>query len=143
MDVTEPYHPDDDTLRKILDEGRTIAVVGLSSNEDRPSHGVGRYLKEQGYRVIPVHPKEEQVLGEKAYPTLADVPEPIDIVDVFRRAEDTPEVAREAVGTGAKVLWLQEDIVSDEARKIGEDGGMQVVMGICIKKTRQRLGMGD
>jgi hypothetical protein len=141
MDVTEPYHPDDDTLRKILDEARTIAVVGLSSRDDRPSHGVGRYLKENGYRVIPVHPKEEQVLGEKAYPTLADVPEPIDLVDVFRKAEDTPEVAREAVETGAKVLWLQEDIVSDEARQIAEDGGMQVVMGICIKKTLQRLDL--
>jgi len=139
--VTEPYHPDDDTLRKILDEARTIAVVGLSSREDRPSYGVGRYLKENGYRVIPVHPKEEQVLGEKAYPTLADVPEPIDLVDVFRKAEDTPEVAREAVETGAKVLWLQEDIVSDEARQIAEDGGMQVVMGICIKKTLQRLDL--
>ena len=139
--MTEPYHPDDDTLRKILDEARTIAVVGLSSRDDRPSHGVGRYLKENGYRVIPVHPKEEQVLGEKAYPTLADVPEPIDLVDVFRKAEDTPEVAREAVETGAKVLWLQEDIVSDEARQIAEDGGMQVVMGICIKKTLQRLDL--
>ena len=139
--MTEPYHPDDDTLRKILDEARTIAVVGLSSRDDRPSHGVGRYLKENGYRVIPVHPKEEQVLGEKAYPTLADVPEPIDLVDGFRKAEDTPEVAREAVETGAKVLWLQEDIVSDEARQIAEDGGMQVVMGICIKKTLQRLDL--
>lgn len=139
--MTEPYHPDDDTLRKILDEAQTIAVVGLSGREDRPSHGVGRYLKEHGYRVIPVHPKEEQVLGEKAYPSLADVPEPIDVVDVFRRAEDTPDVAREAVDTGAKVLWLQEDIVSDEARQIAEDGGMQVVMGICIKKTHQRLDL--
>lgn len=137
--MTEPYHPDDEQLRSIIDEAQTIAVVGLSSDPERPSHDVGRYLKESGYRIIPVHPKEEQVLGEKAYPSLADVPEPIDLVDVFRKPEATPDVAREAVETGAKVLWLQEDIVNDEARRIAEEGGMKAVMGICLMKTHRRL----
>jgi len=138
-DVT-PHHPGDEGLRRILGENKTVAVVGLSSKPDRPAYGVAQYLKEHGYRIIPVHPREEQVLGEKAYPSLQEVPEPIDIVDVFVRADNTPEVAKNAVDVGAKVLWLQEDIVNDEARTIAEEGGLEVVMGICIKKTHARLG---
>jgi predicted CoA-binding protein len=137
-DVT-PHHPGDEDLRRILEESKTIAVVGLSSKPDRASNEVAAYLKEHGYRIIPVNPKEEQVLGERSYDSLGEIPEPVDVVDVFRRAEDTPPVAKEAAQIGAKVLWLQEDIVSDEARKIAEEGGLDVVMGICIKKTRQRL----
>lgn len=137
-DVT-PHHPGDEGLKRILDENKTVAVVGLSSKRDRPAYGVASYLKEHGYRVIPVHPREEQVLGEKAYPSLQEVPEPIDVVDVFVRADNTPPVAKDAVDVGAKVLWLQEDIVNDEAREIAEEGGLEVVMGICIKKTHARL----
>jgi uncharacterized protein len=128
-------------LRSLLGEAHTIAVVGLSSNPDRPSYEVAEYLQEHGYRIVPVNPQESEVLGERAYPTLADVPEDIriDVVDVFRRAEHTPAVAREAVAIGAKVLWLQEGIVNEEAARIGQEAGLHVIMGVCIKKTRQRL----
>jgi hypothetical protein len=138
---TSPYAPSDATLRSILDEARTIAVVGLSSKPDRDSHGVSLYLQRRGFRVVPVNPNETEVLGEKAYASLLDVPTDvaIDIVDVFRRAEETPPVAEQAVRAGAKVLWLQEGIVNDDARRIGEDAGLTVVMGLCIRTTRERL----
>ena len=137
----QPYTPSDATLRLILDEARTIAVVGLSSKPERDSHGVSRYLQRRGYRVVPVNPNETEVLGETAYPSLLDVPTDvaIDIVDVFRRAEETPSVAEQAVRSRAKVLWLQEGIVNDEARRIAEEGGLTVVMGLCIRTTRERL----
>jgi predicted CoA-binding protein len=138
---TSPYAPSDATLRSILDEASTIAVVGLSSRPDRESHGVARYLQRRGYRVVPVNPNETEVLGEKAYPSLLDVPTDvaIDIVDVFRRAEATPPIAEQAVRAGARVLWLQEGIVNDEARRIAEEGGLTVVMDRCIRTTRARL----
>ncbi|HJP67003.1 MAG TPA: CoA-binding protein [Actinomycetota bacterium] len=141
VDFPEPYAPDDTKLRSLLDETRTIAVVGLSSKPWRDSLGLARYLQDAGYRIIPVNPKETEVLGEQAYPTLADVPEPIDMVDVFRRADQTPDVARDAVAVGAKSLWLQLDIVSDEARAVAEEGGLDVVMGLCIKVEHRRLGI--
>jgi predicted CoA-binding protein len=128
------YAPDDRELRSIVGDARTIAVVGLSSDPGRVSNRIAQYLQRKGYRVIPVNPNETEVLGQKSYPTLRDVPldEPIDVVDVFRRSEHTPEVARDAVAAGAKVLWLQSGIVNDEARQIAEDGGLDVVMGVCI-----------
>ncbi|HZD04497.1 MAG TPA: CoA-binding protein [Longimicrobiales bacterium] len=141
-DVT-PYHPDDDGLRRIYEESRTIAVVGLSGKPERDSHRVASYLQRHGYRIIPVNPKEEQVLGERSYDSLSEIPEPVDVVDVFRRAEHTPPIAKEAVDIGAKVLWLQEGIVNDEAREIAEEGGLQVVMGICMMVTHRRLGIGS
>ena len=137
----EPYVPGDAKLQSILDEARTIAVVGLSSKPERDSYGVARYLQRRGYRIVPVNPNETEVLGVKAYPSLIDVPEDvaIDIVDVFRRAEATPPIAEQAVRAGAKVLWLQEGIVNLEARRIAEDGGLTVVMGVCIRTTREQL----
>ncbi len=138
MEATE-YLPSDQELRSILGDARTIAVVGLSSNADRESFAVSKYLQDKGYRIIPVNPRETEVLGERAYAQLADVPGPIDVVDVFRRAEDTPPVAEQAVAKGAKVLWLQDGIVNEDARSIAEDGGMTVVMGVCIRRTRTRL----
>jgi predicted CoA-binding protein len=137
----EPYAPGDAELRSILDEAKTIAVVGLSSKPGRDSHGVARYLQRRGYRIVPVNPNETEVLGEKAYPSVLDVPKdvPIDIVDVFRRAEETPPIAEQAVKAGARVLWLQEGIVSDEARRIAEEGGLRVVMGVCIRTVKGRL----
>jgi predicted CoA-binding protein len=122
-----------------LGEARTIAVVGLSSNPLRESFDIARYLQEKGYRIVPVNPNETEVLGEGAYPSLVDIPFPVDAVDVFRRAEEAPEIARQAVAIGAKVLWLQTDIVSDEARRIAEDAGLTVVMGVCIRTTHRRL----
>ena len=130
------------TEQEILRKYRTIAVVGLSSNPERYSFEVGSYLQGHGYRIVPVNPGEREVLGERAYPSLLDVPDPIDVVDVFRRAEETPEIARQAVAVGAKVLWLQNDIVNDEARRIAEDGGLDVIMGLCIMSTHRRLAAG-
>jgi predicted CoA-binding protein len=140
-DETSPYAPSDATLRSILSQTRTIAVVGLSSKPHRDSYGVARYLQNRGYKVVPVNPKETEVLGETAYPSLLDMPTDvaIDIVDVFRKGEETPAVAEQAVSIGARVLWLQEGIVNDEARRIAEEGGLTVVMDLCIRTTRARL----
>ena len=133
--------PEDRELRALLGEARTIAVVGLSSKPDRPSHDVASYLQEHGYRIVPVNPNETEVLGERAFPSLLDIPTdvPIDVVDVFRRAADTPPIASDAVRIGAKVLWLQDGIVNDEASRIASEGGLEVIMGVCIKRTKQRL----
>ena len=131
--------PSDQELRSILGDARTIAVVGLSSKPHRDSHEVAEWLQEKGYRIVPVNPNETEVLGEKAYPSLLDVPEKIDVVDVFRRAEYTPEVAEQAVKVGAKVLWLQDGIVNEDAWRIAQEGGIDVVMGVCIRRTKRRL----
>jgi predicted CoA-binding protein len=138
VDVTTP---EDRELKALLGEAHTIAVVGLSSKEGRPSFGVARYLQAHGYRIVPVNPRETEVLGEPAYPTLRDIPDDlrIDVVDVFRRSEETPEVARDAVAIGAKVLWLQEGIYNDEAYRIADAAGLEVIMGVCIRHTRERL----
>lgn len=136
MDVTPyapAYVPSDEELRSIVGDAKTIAVVGLSSDRIRASFGVAEELQGRGYRVIPVNPNETEILGEKAYASLRDVPDEVDLVDVFRRPEHTPAVAEEAVAIGAKALWLQQGIVNDEARRIAEDGGLKVVMGICIR----------
>jgi uncharacterized protein len=140
-DAPEPVVPDDETLREILGRARTIAVVGLSSHPDRPSNDVARFLQERGYRIVPVNPKETEVLAERAYASLADIPSdmPIDIVDVFRRSDQTPAIAREAAAVGADTLWLQEGIVNDEAGRIASDAGLVVTMGVCIRRTIVRL----
>ena len=135
----DEYMPSEQEIKAILGSARTVAVVGLSSKPDRHSNQVARYLQRSGYRIIPVNPKENEVLGEKAYPSLLDVPEKIDAVDVFRRAEATPEVARQAVQVGAKVLWLQSGIVNEEARRIAEEAGVDVIMGVCMQQAHQRL----
>ena len=134
-----PYKPSDPELRALLGEAQTIAVVGLSSNPNRESLSIARYLQDKGYRIIPVNPTETEVLGEKAYPTLLDVPDKVDVVDVFRKPSATPEIAEQAVKIGAKVLWLQTDIVNDEARRIAEGAGLDVIMGVCIRTTHRRL----
>jgi hypothetical protein len=141
MSSAETYAPSDAELRSILGDARTIAVVGLSSDPDRYSHEVAAFLQERGYRIVPVNPNEIEVLGERAYPSLREVPADVevDVVDVFRRAEDTPPVAEQAVERGARVLWLQDGIVNEDARRIAEDAGLTVIMGVCIKQTRKRL----
>jgi predicted CoA-binding protein len=140
-DAVNAVAPEDRELRILLGEANTIAVVGLSSKPDRPSLDVAAYLQDRGYRIVPVNPREEEVLGEKAYPSLGDIPQDlaIDVVDVFRRAEDTPDVARAAVAIGAKVLWLQDGIVNEEAYRIASEAGLEVIMGVCIRRTDQRL----
>jgi len=140
-DVLAPVLPSDGELRSLLGDAKTVAIVGLSSKPGRDSNDVGRYLQAKGYRIVPVNPMEAEVLGERAYPTLDDVPSDlrVDVVDVFRRAEDTPPIAEAAVRRGAKVLWLQDGIVNEDARRIAEEAGLTVIMGVCIKRTRKRL----
>jgi predicted CoA-binding protein len=134
-------NPTDDELRAMLKAARTIAVVGASSRPERPSHGVFARLQRAGYRVIPVNPFETEVHGERAYATLADVPVPIDLVDVFRREEETPAVAEQAVQVGAKVLWLQLGIVNERAAAIARAGGLTVVMDACLAGVVAQLGV--
>lgn len=129
----------DADMIEMLRGARTIAVVGLSGKRLRPSHGVAAYLQQHGYRIIPVNPSETEVLGEKAYATLAEVPEKIDIVDVFRRPEAVPDVVDEAIKLGVPYLWLQEDVVHEEAAERARAAGMKVVMDRCILKEHRRL----
>jgi predicted CoA-binding protein len=125
-------NPPDSVLRELLAASKTIAVVGLSSDPERSSHGVAARLQASGYRIIPVNPNETEVLGEKAYPDLASIPGPIDVVDVFRRPEYTPAIAAQAVAKGARVLWLQSGVVNDEVARIAGSGGLTVVMDACL-----------
>src|SRR3954471_1711693 len=132
-------NPSDQQLKQLLTDATTIAVIGASSNPDKASHGIMQKLQHAGYRVIPVNPRETEILGERSYPSLVDVPERIDIVDVFRRAEDTPAIADEAVTIGARVLWLQTGIVSEDAAQRATKGGLTVVMDACIGATYSLL----
>jgi predicted CoA-binding protein len=124
---------------EILRKYRTIAVVGLSNNPLRPSHGVSEYMQRQGYRIIPVNPGHSQILGEKSYRTLEEIPERIEIVNVFRRSELIPPVADSAIAIGAKVLWLQEGIQNEEAAEKAREAGLDVVMNTCILKAHRRM----
>lgn len=129
----------DEELARILSESHTVAVVGLSDRPDRASHGVARYLQAQGYRIVPVNPRLREVLGETCHPSLAEIPGPVDVVCVFRRAEETPAIAAQAVAGGSRVLWLQEGIVSEEAARVARAGGLGVVMDRCMLKEHRRL----
>src|SRR5476649_336183 len=132
-------NPSDAELKQILTAAKTIAIVGASSNPDKTSYGIMQKLQSVGYRVIPVNPRETEILGERSYPSLTDVPVHIDIVDVFRRAEDTPGIADEAVKVGAKALWLQTGIASEDAAARATAGGLTVVMDACIGATHSLL----
>jgi predicted CoA-binding protein len=125
-------NPSDAELKQLMTEASTIAVVGASSNPEKSSYGIMRKLQSVGYHVIPVNPRETEVLGERAYASLSDIPVPIDIVDVFRRSEDTPPVADEAVKIGAKALWLQSGIENEDAATRAKAGGLTVVMDSCL-----------
>ncbi len=132
---------DGDPITKILRESKTIAVVGLSSNPMRPSHGVTEYMQGAGYRIIPVNPNETEVLGEKSYARLEDVPENIDIVNVFRRAEEVPPVVESAIRIGANVVWMQLGIESEEAAEKARAAGLTVIEDACILvEHRRRAG---
>ncbi len=125
---------------RILDEAKTVAVVGLSGNPDRSSHYVALYLQEKGYRVIPVNPMLREVLGEKAYGSLTEIPGGADLVDVFRESVAVPGIAEEAIRIGAKFFWMQEGVVSEQARKMLEAAGIPVVMDRCMKKELEIRG---
>ena len=129
-------------LLAIYRTAQTIAVVGASADPAKAAYRIPQYLQQQGYRIIPVNPRGGEILGERVYSTLLEVSEPIDVVDLFRPAVEAPEVARQAAAIGAKVLWLQLGIVSDEARQIATDGGLQVVMDMCMGATHAVLGLG-
>ena len=126
------------TIQRVLHNARTIAVVGLSANELRASNFVGYYLRRHGYRVIPVNPREREILGETCYPSLLDVPVPVDVVDVFRAPDALPQIAREAVAIRAGALWCQFGVINFEAARIAEDGGVTVVMDRCLKVEHAR-----
>ena len=127
-----------ETIRRILDECRTIAVVGLSSDPSRASNSVSGYMRRQGYRVIPVNPNETSVFGEKSYPDLSAVPEKIDLVDVFRRSDEAGKAVDEAIAVGAKAVWLQEGVIDSAAAQRAEDAGLMVVMDRCWLKEHIR-----
>ena len=134
--------PSDEELRALLTSARTIAIVGASAKPDRPSHEIMQILLDAGFDVIPVTPNEQSVLGQRAYPSLVDVPTRIDIVDVFRAAHAAPGIAREAVAIGSRALWLQLGVISEEAAAIARSAGLVVVMDKCIGQTTLRLGIG-
>ena len=127
------------TLRQVLQNHRTIAVVGLSADWYRPSYFAAKYMQEHGYRIIPVNPKYTEILGEVCYPSLKDIPHPVDIVDVFRKPADTPAIAQESVDIGAKVFWLQLGVINQDAQAIAENAGLTVVADRCVKIEHARL----
>ena len=129
----------DEMLKEILDSTKTIASVGLSGNEEKASHWVGKYLQSVGYRVIPVNPTAPEILGEKTYPDLESIPEEIDVVQLFRPSEAVMPFVEDAIKIGAKVVWMQEGIVNEEAAEKARQAGLQVVMDACMRATHQRL----
>ena len=127
------------TLRRILRKARTVAVVGLSANWYRPSYFAAKYMQEHGYRVIPVNPAYDSVLGEKCYKSLRDIPEPVDLVDCFRKSAEIPALAEDAIAIGARVLWMQLGVENEEARRRAETAGLEVVENRCVKIEHARL----
>lgn len=134
MDINSPQ-----AIEQILDECRTVAVVGLSSNPWRPSNNVAGYMKDHGYKVVPVNPNEREVFGEKSYASLADVPGTVDLVDVFRKSEDAGAAVDEAIKIGAKAVWLQEGVIDGAAARRALDAGLLVVMNRCWLKEHMRV----
>lgn len=126
-------------IKEILHHYQTVAVVGISADPQKPSNRVAGYLKQQGYRIIPVNPREKEVLGERCYPSLTSIPEPVQIVDIFRRSEDVPPLVEEAIKIGANVVWMQEGIVNEQAAARAREAGLQVVMDRCMLKEHQNL----
>ena len=126
-------------VEKLLLSSKVIAVVGLSSRRSRPSYGVSEYMQAQGYRIIPVNPGETEVLGEKAFATLDEIPQPVDIVDIFRKSESVPEIVDAAIRIGARGVWMQEGVVNEEAAAKARAAGLEVVMDRCILKEHRKL----
>ena len=127
--------------RAILESTQTIAVVGISANENKSAFAIPAGLQSAGFRIIPVNPRGGEILGEKVYASLADVPEPIDVVDVFRPSEEAPDIVRQAIAAGAKAVWLQKGLTSQEARGLAEDAGLDYVENLCMGVERARYGI--
>lgn len=134
-----PTAPSDNEVKKLLRDAHIIAVVGLSSNKFRPSYGVSQYMQSAGYRIVPVNPNEREVLGEKAYARLEDIPEKIDIVDIFRRSEFVGEIVDAAIRVGARAIWMQDGVVDEAAARRAREAGLFVVMDDCILREHRRL----
>ncbi len=132
----------DKEMKEILLSATTVASVGLSSNQEKESYWIVSYLKDQGYKIIPVNPTATEILGEKVYLSLSAIPDKVDVVQVFRKPEDVPPVVEEAIKIGAKVVWMQEGIVNEEAAQKAREAGLQVVMNACMRATHRRLGIG-
>src|SRR4030042_581189 len=124
---------------KILTEYRNIAVVGLSPNPERPSHQIASYLAEQGYNIIPVNPSAQQILGRTSYPDLSSIPEPVEVVDIFRRSEEVMSIVEEAIKVGTKAIWMQEGVINKEAAAKAREAGLMVVMDKCMRKEHKRF----
>jgi predicted CoA-binding protein len=131
--------PELDVADRILTSARTIAVVGLSANPRRPSHGVARYLQRTGYRIIPVNPNLDEVLGERAYPSLRDIPQPVDVVDVFRRSEFVGPIVDDAIAIKAAAVWLQDGVIDEAAAARARASGLDVVMDDCMMRRHSQL----
>ena len=127
------------TEEKILSTFRRVAMVGLSPKSERPSRKVAAYLREQGYKIIPVNPGEKEILGEPCYPDLASIPQHIEVVDIFRRPEEVPAVIEEAIKAGAKAVWMQEGVINEEAAHRAREAGLLVVMDKCMRKEHLKL----
>jgi uncharacterized protein len=131
-------YQDPKAILATLNAARTVAIVGLSKDPLRASSFIGYYLKRHGYKIVPVNPRETEILGEKSYASLKDIPFPVDVVDVFRRPDAVPDIARDAVAIGAKALWLQFGVISPEGARIAEEGGLTVIMDRCMKVEHAR-----
>ena len=136
LDLTKYQRPE--VIQRLLSTAKTVAIVGLSGNPLRPSHFVGLYLQRRGYRIIPVNPREPEILGQRSYASLREVPEHVDIVNVFRAPDALPDIAREAVAIAAGALWCQFNVINEEGARIAEQGGLAVVMDRCIKVEHAR-----
>ncbi|MGE3774698.1 MAG: CoA-binding protein [Gammaproteobacteria bacterium] len=137
--IAAEFETDIPTLRRILAENHTVAVVGLSASWHRPSNFAAKYMQEHGYRIIPVNPMVEEVLGERCYKRLTDIPEKVDVVDCFRAASEIPAIVEDAIAIGAKVLWMQLGIIDNESARRVRDAGLEVVMDRCVKIEHARL----
>jgi len=128
-----------DPIAKVLSESETIAIVGLSSNRSKPSYDVAEYLQEQGFKIIPVNPTLSEALGEKAYPDVLSIPGSVDVVDIFRNPDAVPEIVEQAIAKEAKVVWMQPGAENMQAAERAMEAGLEVIMGVCMKKTHRRL----
>jgi uncharacterized protein len=126
-------------IDELLKDFHVVAVVGLSANKERPSYGVSAYLKKHGYKIIPVNPNEDAILGERCYPSLASIDGQVDIVDIFRRSEEVDTIVDEAIKIGAKAVWMQEGVVNEQAAKKARDAGLEVIMDMCMMKEHRRM----
>ncbi len=132
------FNPEDEEIRSILEKNQVIAVVGLSPKPDRDSHRVAKYLQEHGYQIVPVHPRADEILGQKAYASLKEIPFPVDIVDIFRKIEAIPAIVDDAIAIGAKVVWMQLGLAENQSARKATAAGLQVIMNKCTKIEHSR-----